>query len=228
MALKVIGAGFGRTGTASLKLALEQLGFGPCYHMSEVVANAGHMDLWNNAAAGNPDWDEIFKGYSSTTDFPASIYWRELADYYPDAKVVLSLRDAERWYESTQETIMSRKMMALLDGTPWRAMLRNTIDALFDGKIHDRDTLVRVFNEHTETVKAAFGPDRLLVFEAKQGWAPLCAFLGVPVPEADFPRVNSKEELQGMIDMLQSDMGRDMMHGKGMPKVMREQILGKE
>ena len=95
MALKVIGAGFGRTGTASLKLALEQLGFGPCYHMSEVLANAGHLGLWNHVAAGKPDWDEIFKGYSSTTDFPASIYWRELADYYPEAKIILSLRDPE-------------------------------------------------------------------------------------------------------------------------------------
>ncbi len=228
MALKVIGAGFGRTGTASLKLALEKLGFGPCYHMSEVLSNGGHMDLWNAAAGGSPDWDAIFKGYASTTDFPASIYWRELADYYPDAKIILSLRDAERWFESTQETILSRNMMGLMEGTPWRAMLRNTVDALFDGNIHDHDTLIRVFNDHTAAVKAAFGPDRLLVFEAKQGWAPLCAFLGVDVPDTEFPRVNSKEELQGMIAMLESDMGRDMMAGKGMPKAAREQVLGKE
>ncbi|MCK5748153.1 MAG: sulfotransferase family protein [Oricola sp.] len=228
MGLKVIGAGFGRTGTASLKLALEQLGFGPCYHMSEVLANAGHMDLWNAAAAGEPDWDAIFKDYASTTDFPASIYWRELANYYPDAKIILSLRDAERWWESTQETILSREMMRRLEGTPWRVMLENTIDALFDGNIHDHDTLIRVFNEHTQKVKAAFGPDRLLVFEAKDGWAPLCAFLGVAVPEGDYPRVNSKEELQGMIAMLESDMGRAMMQGKGMPKAMREQVFGKE
>ncbi len=228
MGLKVIGAGFGRTGTASLKLALEQLGFGPCYHMSEVLANAGHMDLWNAAAAGEPDWDAIFKDYASTTDFPASIYWRELANYYPDAKIILSLRDAERLCESTQETILSREMMRRLEGTPWRVMLENTIDALFDGNIHDHDTLIRVFNEHTPKVKAAFGPDRLLVFEAKDGWAPLCAFLGVAVPEGDYPRVNSKEELQGMIAMLESGMGRAMMQGKGMPKAMREQVFGKE
>ncbi|WP_165793584.1 sulfotransferase family protein [Hyphococcus luteus] len=228
MALKVIGAGFGRTGTASLKLALEKLGFGPCYHMSEVLANAGHMDLWNEVAAGKPDWDAIFKDYAATTDFPASIYWRELAAFYPDAKIVLSLRDAERWIDSTQETILSPKMMGLIEGTPWRAMLRKTVDAIFDGDIHDHDTLRRVFNEHNAAVKAAFGPDRLLVFEAKQGWAPLCAFLGVPVPDEDFPRVNSKEELQGMIAMLESDMGRDMMQGKGMPQAMREQVFGKD
>ena len=228
MALKVIGAGFGRTGTASLKLALEQLGFGPCYHMSEVLANAGHMDLWNDVAAGDPDWDAIFKDYASTTDFPAATYWRDLAAYYPDAKVILSLRDAERWYESTQETILSRSMMARLEGTPWRAMIRNTIDALFGGEIHDHDTLIRVFNEHNEAVKAAFGPDRLLVFEAKQGWAPLCAFLGVAVPAAPFPQVNSKDEMKGMIAMLESDMGRDMMAGKGIPKQVREKLFGKE
>ena len=228
MGLKVIGAGFGRTGTASLKLALEILGFGPCYHMSEVLANAGHMALWNDVAAGRPDWEQIFKGYSSTTDFPASIYWRELAAYYPAAKIILSTRDAERWFESTQETILSRHMMGLLEGTPWRTMLRNTIDALFDGKIHDHDTVVRVFNEHAAAVKGAFGPDRLLVFEAKQGWAPLCAFLGVPAPDEAFPKVNSKEELQDMIDMLNSDIGRDAMAGKGFPDSMRQQVFGKQ
>jgi hypothetical protein len=228
MALKVIGAGFGRTGTASLKLALEQLGFGPCYHMSEVLANAGHIDLWNDVAAGDPDWDEIFKNYESTTDFPASIYWRELAAYYPDAKVILSLRDAERWFESTQQTIMSSKMRSLLNCTPWGAMYDATIGALFDGKLHDHDTLIRVFNEHNAAVRAAFGPDRLLVFEAKEGWAPLCKFLRVPVPEAAFPQVNSKEEMQGLMSMLESDMGREMMEGKGMPKAVREQVFGKK
>lgn len=228
MALKVIGVGFGRTGTASLKLALDRLGFGPSYHMSEVLANGGHMDLWTDVAKGAPDWDEIFKNYSSTTDFPGATYWRELADYYPDAKIILSLRDAERWFESTQETILSPDMMKRVAGTPWKAMLKLTIDDLFGGRIHDRDTLVRVFNEHNAAVKAAFGPDRLLVFEAKDGWAPLCKFLGVPVPDEEFPRVNSKTELQGLIDMLESDMGRDMMQGKGMPSEIREQVFGKE
>ena len=228
MTLKVIGAGFGRTGTASLKLAVEKLGFGPCYHLSEVLANEGHMGLWSSVADGSPDWDEIFKNYNSTTDFPAATYWRELAAYYPDAKIILSLRDAERWFESTQETILSPAMMKLVAGTPWKAMLRKTIDELFDGKIHDHDTLIRVFNEHNAAVKAAFGPDRLLVFEAKQGWEPLCKFLGVPIPKEDFPRVNSKDELQGMIAMLESDIGRDMMAGKGMPKQVREQIFGKD
>ena len=228
MTLKVIGAGFGRTGTASLKLALEKLGFGPCYHMSEVLANAGHIDLWNAVAAGRPDWDEIFKNYNSTTDFPASIYWRELTEYFPDAKIILSLRDAERWFESVQQTIMSPKMRALLDGTPWGGMYNATIGAFFDHKLSDHDTLIRVFNEHSAAVKSAFGPDRLLVFEAKDGWAPICKFLGVPVPDEAYPRVNSKEEMQGLMDMLESDAGQEMMQGKGLPKAVREQLYGKE
>jgi len=228
MALKIIGAGFGRTGTASLKLALDKLGFGPCYHMSEVLANAGHIDLWHSVADNAPDWSAIFENYQSTVDFPASIYWRELAAHYPDAKVILSLRDAERWFESTQDTILSPRMWDLMRGTPWRAMLERTISPLFDNKINDHDTLIRVFNDHNEAVKAAFGPDRLLVFEAKDGWAPLCKFLGATAPDEEFPRVNSKAELQGMIDMLESDAGRAMMDGKGMPAQVREQLYGKE
>lgn len=228
MGLDVIGAGFGRTGTASLKLALETVGFGPGYHMSEVISNPGHIDLWNDVAAGAPDWDAIFKGYVSAVDFPAATYWRELADYYPDAKIILSLRDAERWYESTQETILSEKMWTLIGPTPWGRMVDRTVSRLFDGKIHDHDTLIRVYNGHNEAVKAAFGPDRLLVFEAKEGWAPLCAFLDVPVPDAPFPRVNSRTELQGMIAMLESEGGRAMMEGKGMPAEMRRQVFGEE
>jgi len=227
MALKVIGAGFGRTATASLKLALETLGFGPCYHMSEVLANAGHLDLWTDVADGKPNWDEIFKGYNSTTDFPASRYWRELAEYYPDAKIILSLRDPEKWFESTQDTIFSPRMWAILAGTKWERMLEKTINTLFDGKIHDHDAMVRVFNEHNAAVKAAFGPDRLLVFEAKEGWAPLARFLGVDVPDTEFPRVNSKTELQGMIDMLESPVGKGMMEGAGFPKEAREKVFGK-
>lgn len=228
MALEVIGAGFGRTATASLKLALETIGFGPCYHMSEVLANRGHIDLWNDVADGKPDWDTIYKDYRSAVDFPVSVYWRELAEFYPDAMIVLSWRDPERWYESTQETILSRQMWEFIGATPWGVMVDKIVGGLFEGKIHDRETLLRVYNAHVEAVKAAFGPDRLLVFEAKQGWAPLCAFLGAPVPEAPFPRVNSREELKNLIAMLESEGGRAMMEGEGMPAEVREQLFGKE
>lgn len=107
MVLKIIGAGFGRTGTASLKLALEQLGYDPCYHMKEVIQNPHFTEYWMRAADGSPDWEQIFDGYQATMDFPASSFWGELADYYPDAKVILTIRDAEDWFRSTQETVLN-------------------------------------------------------------------------------------------------------------------------
>ncbi|WP_375204687.1 sulfotransferase family protein [Hyphococcus sp.] len=227
MALKVIGAGFGRTGTSSLKLALERLGFGPCYHMSEALLYPGRLDLWMKAADGAPDWDAIFEGYQATVDWPAASYWRELADYYADAKVILSTRDPEKWFASTQETILSPQMWGMMEGTAFGDMAAKTINGLFDHKIHDRDTLIRVFKEHEAAVKAAIAPERLLVFEAKEGWAPLCAFLDVAVPDEPYPRVNSKEELQAFNALLDSDVGRAMMAGEGMPTEMMAKLFGK-
>lgn len=216
MTLSVIGAGFGRTGTASLKIALEQLGFGPCYHMSEVLSHAGHVDLWTKAADGAPDWEAIFKGFKSTVDFPAASYWRGLSAYYPDAKVILSLRDPESWFTSTQETILSPTIWEIIGSSPWGAMIDKTIHRLFDGKPNDHDTLIRVFNEHNAAVKAALPPARLLVFEAKEGWAPLCKFLNVAIPDGPYPRVNSKEDVQAIFDMIKSPVGLRMMQGLGM------------
>lgn len=216
MALKVIGAGYGRTGTASLKIALETLLGAPCYHMSEVLGNAGHVDLWLEAAAGRPDWDAIFNGYAATVDFPASTYWRELAAHYPDAKIVLSVRDAGRWVRSTQETIFSARMRELQADTKWGRMCRATIDDHVGGRMDDEAALLAAFEGHNAAVRAAFGPERLLVFEAREGWAPLCAFLGLPVPEAPYPNVNSKEEFDAVFGMLASPEGARVMNGEGM------------
>jgi hypothetical protein len=215
MTLSIIGAGFGRTGTASLKIALEMLGFGPCYHMSEVLTRRGHVGLWSDVAKGRPDWGAIFADYRATVDFPAANYWRALSAHYPKAKVILSVRDPDSWFQSTQETILSPRMIALARGTPWGEMVERTIHDFFDGKPHDRETLLRVFNAHNASVKAAFGPERLLVFEAREGWAPLCAFLGAPVPDAPYPRVNSKEEVEAMFAFIASPAGRRMMQGLG-------------
>ena len=121
MALTVIGAGLGRTATFSLKFALEHVGFGPCYHMAEVFAGARrNVPLWLEAVQGKPNWEAIFDGYTSTTDYPACTYWRELADFYPDAKVILSVRDPDTWFDSVSETIFSKQMQGLLAGTPLR------------------------------------------------------------------------------------------------------------
>jgi hypothetical protein len=216
MTLKVIGAGFGRTATASLKVALETLLHAPCYHMSEVLGNAGHIDLWLDAAADNPDWNAIFGNYVATVDFPASNYWRELANVYPEAKIVLSVRDAERWFQSTQETIFSKALQELHSGTKWSRMIKATIDDHIGGDSNDRETVIAAFDAHVVGIQNAFDSDRLLVFEAKDGWEPLCNFLGVPVPEGLYPHINSKEEFGAVIELLRSPIGAQAMNGDGM------------
>src|SRR5215467_3284539 len=120
MSLKLIGAGFGRTATLSLKLALEQIGYGPCYHMVEVMMNPESVPFWIRAADGDPDWEAIFKNYLSTVDFPGCTFWRALSEFYPEAKVLLSVRDPEKWFESTQATIFSEQSFQRLKQTPLR------------------------------------------------------------------------------------------------------------
>lgn len=217
MTLKLIGAGFGRTATASLKIALEKLYGAPCYHMSEVIANAGHIDLWQQAGAGKADWNTIFQGYAATVDFPAANYWRELAATYPDAKILLSVRDAERWFESTQETIFNPKLASLTKGSKWAQMIEATVYSHLGNKMDDRSALISAFHKHNDAVQDEFPEDRLLVFEAKEGWEPLCAFLGFDVPDEPFPHVNSKEEFQGIFELLNSPIGASVMNGEGMP-----------
>lgn len=217
MTLKVIGAGFGRTGTASLKLALETLLGGPCYHMTEVLGKPGQVDLWIDVATGNPDWDAIFDGYAATVDYPACNYWRELAVAYPDAKIVLSVRSPESWFESTQKTIFSERIQGYQKGTKWGEMCLNGVDKFVGGDLNDREAVIAAFNAHNEEVKSAFGPDRVLVFEAKDGWEPLCAFLGMPVPDEPYPNINSNEEFEGIYELLDSPIGPSVMNGEGIP-----------
>jgi len=196
MALKVIGAGVGRTATFSMKVALEHLGLGPCYHMSEVLAGARrNIPLWLDVVNGKPDWDRVFDGFQSTTDYPACSYWRELADYYPEAKVLLTVRDANTWFDSVSETIFSDQMQGSLAGTPAEAMMQGVIFSAFDGKAKDRAFMTDWFERRNQEVIDALPAERLLVFSPKQGWGPLCEFLGVPVPDGPFPRVNSRDEL---------------------------------
>jgi hypothetical protein len=198
MPLKVIGAGFGRTGTMSLKLALEQLGFGPCYHMVEIFPKPEAPDLWVAAANGKPDWDTIFSGYQSAVDWPVAHFWRELMDYYPDAKIILSLRDAEKWFASTQATIFSPAMLGASALPPaFGEIIAKTAFADIGGDPHNHDACIAAFNAHNARVKAVVPASRLLVYEAAQGWAPLCAFLGVPIPDAPYPRENTTDTFVG-------------------------------
>jgi len=204
MTIQVIGAGFGRTGTASLKLALEQLGFGPCYHMTEVFEHPQAIPLWVDVINGNPDWDTIFNGYASCVDFPACTHWRTLMEAYPDAKVILSMRDAGRWFDSVNETIMSPKTVEFSLNSPLSEMIKRNIYDLFDGRIHEREHMIERFNAHVQQVKDTVPADRLLVFEAKMGWNPLCEFLGVDAPSDPYPHVNTREDFAKLFDTAES------------------------
>ena len=194
--MNVIGAGVGRTATFSLKFALEHIGLGPCYHMSEVFASARRsIPLWLDVVNGKPDWDTIFDGYQSTTDYPACSYWRELADYYPDAKVVLTVRDADSWFDSVSETIFSDQMHGSLAGSPVETVMRGVIFDAFGDRRKDRAFMTDWFKRRNQQVIDALPRERLLVYSPQEGWEPLCAFLGVPLPDEPFPRINRRDEL---------------------------------
>ena len=212
MTLSVIGAGLGRTGTLSLKAALEHLGFGPCYHMAELFLHMEHVPLWIRAAEGEDVWDELFDGYVGTVDYPGCSFWRELAAKYPSAKVILSVRDANKWFDSTQETIFSPQMEGMLQSSPLSEFFRKTAWRDFSTDLHDRKAMVAAFQAHNAEVMRSVPKERLLVFEASEGWPPLCNFLGVPEPDAPYPRANSREEygaahsrtdMQGPLDLAQ-------------------------
>lgn len=200
MSLKVIGTGYPRTGTASLKLALETLGFGPCHHMREIMMYPESAALWAEAAEApdRADWDTVLAGYHSTTDAPGCSFWRELIDYYPDAKVIHSRRDPEKWFESTQATVFSPQWVERTLNLPLREFFQKAVYARFGERLHDRDAMLKQFAQHTDEVVATVPGDRLLVFEAGDGWEPLCEFLGVPVPDKPYPRVNTREEMAAL------------------------------
>lgn len=206
MTLEIIGSGLGRTGTKSLQSALNLLGFGPCHHMVEVFAHPETMPLWVAAGEGRPDWDAIFAGYRSMVDYPGAHYWRQLAAYYPDAKVLHTVRDPDKWFDSTQATIFSARNSSVHAANDPAAVAENPMVAFFasftgDFRAHiaDRAWMTDHFRRHTEAVKAAIPPERLLVYEAGQGWAPLCEFLGVAVPDEPYPSENSTAEFQARL-----------------------------
>jgi hypothetical protein len=196
MPLSVIGAGFGRTGTMSLKLALDRLGFGPCYHMVEVFKNPKASGYWEAAADGRPvDWEEVFAGYGSTVDWPSATFYKQLANAYPEAKVILTVRDPEAWFASTQATIFSRHIR---DDTEddWQRMVLKVIGDLFDRRMTDKAKLIEVYRRHNEEVRRTIPQERLLVYEVADGWEPLCRFLDAEVPNESMPRANSTDEFR--------------------------------
>lgn len=196
--VRVIGAGFGRTGTHTLKTALEALGFGPAYHMYEVFQHPEHATIWQAAARGEAvNWDEVLGAYDSTTDWPAAAFYDQHLARWPDARVILTIRDPESWYRSCRNTIAhgieTWEIPPDEDQVP--EMIREVIwEGTFDGRFADRDHALTVYNRHNDEVRAHVPDHQLLVYEVRQGWEPLCRFLGVPVPDAPFPHTNSSEE----------------------------------
>lgn len=220
--MKIIGAGFGRTGTSSLKVALEELGFGPCYHMTEVFAHPEHAESWDAARRGEKvDWDGLLDEYHAAVDWPACTFYEELMAKYPDAKVLLSVRDPERWYESTRDTIYELSKLTVISpfsrptfrlvglfapglGKIFRMNTRLIWDDTFDGRFEDRDYAKSVFERHNAEVRRKVPPEKLLVYEVKDGWGPLCEFLGVEAPDKPFPRLNDTAEMRQRVRMLRA------------------------
>jgi hypothetical protein len=200
MALSVIGAGLPRTGTMSLKLALERLGFGPCLHMIEVIQNQAAAPLWIAAAEGRPDWEAIFAGYASAVDAPSAMFWRTLIEVYPGAKVILTVRDRDRWFASTQATILADEHTSGLFEGAMQEMIETVWFSYLDHRLKDRAHLLDVFARHNAEVRDAVPPERLLVYETGAGWEPLCAFLGVPVPGEPYPHSNTTGEFHARRD----------------------------
>ena len=206
MSLAVMGPGFGRTGTMSLKLALETLGFGPCHHFAEVVAHPEQVPHWLRVAAGKfVVWDEVFASYRSQVDWPGAHVWRELAAAYPEAKVVLTVRPEEQWWTSFSATI--GKLMDSPNQVPLTPHIGTLLNVgieliqvqTFGCAPTDREGVLAAYRRRTEEVRAAIPSKRLLVFDVAEGWTPLCRFLDAPVPDAPFPRVNDTEQYWKMM-----------------------------
>jgi hypothetical protein len=196
--LDVIGPAFGRTGTLSMKAALERLGFGPCYHMTEVY-DRGHLDQWIDVIEGRPaDWDAIFGGFRAVVDWPASGFWKSIKAANPKAKVVLTRRDPDAWFESLSNTIFQALHAPSDDPerTRWRVYTRKLILEQTFGNDLGHDNVVAVLRAHENDVVASVPPDELLVFDVGDGWEPLCAFLRVPVPDEPFPHANTTDEFR--------------------------------
>lgn len=192
MSLKVIGTGFGRTGTDSMRLALNMLGFGPTHHMVEILENPALKERWRALAQGAaPDWDYLFEGYNSCIDWPSAYYWRELIAAYPDARVLLTWRTPDSWWTSFSNTIVKS-----VSDTDDPASLGRTLIAekTFGGRMDDRDHAIATYEANVAEVIATVPADRLLVHRLGDGWGPLCAHLGLPVPEEDYPNRNKKKD----------------------------------
>jgi hypothetical protein len=203
--LSVIGPGFGRTGTLSLKLALEQLGLGPCHHMMEVAKSPQQLRYWQDAAAGRPvDWEQVFADYRSTADWPSAHYWQELSAAFPEAKVILTVRPEQGWWASFSQTILPlmQRYTEIPDPHVRSVLAMGTAivaEQTMSGRPEDEATALAAYRRRMADVTAEIAPERLLVFDVADGWQPLCRFLGLPVPDMPFPRTHSVDEFWQMV-----------------------------
>ena len=194
MSLSVIGAGFGRTGTFSLNLALELLGFGPCHHMDDVIQSEQQKSWFLAAGKGAlVDWDEVYAGFNSAVDWPTCYFWRELAMRYPEARIILTTRDPAQWFESATRTIFQTMQNG---ANPESFGVTVVLNNVFGRNVTDARHAISVMETHNRAVIAAIPAERLLVYEVTDGWGPLCSFLRVPEPIEPFPRSNNVEEFQ--------------------------------
>lgn len=197
MTLEIIGAGFGRTGTYSLKAALEHLGIGPCHHMSEVINDPEQIEAWSAVAKGSPNYEAIFAGFRSAVDFPTSAYWQDVFAAMPDAKVILSHRDAEDWYGSFSQTILPLildKEAWPKNAVPWFEMIEEVIIGKALGGRTDRAGTLEAYRANEAAARHLEAQGKALVFSVRDGWEPLCRFLGVDVPDAPFPKTNARAD----------------------------------
>ena len=200
--LKVVGAGVGRTGTHSLKIALEQLLGGTCHHMVEVFAHPDEVPVWTDAIDGKSiDWPALMQGYRAQVDWPGGSFWPELSAANPDALVLLSTRDPDTWFTSCSNTIFAGLRQMVDGGDQWMAAMLRLFKERFSDQIQDRDAMVAAYEKHNDAVRAAIPEERLLEWTPSDGWDPICERLGVPVPSEPFPVTNTTKEFREMMGM---------------------------
>jgi hypothetical protein len=195
MTLQVVGAGVGRTGTNSLKIALEQLLGQPCHHMHEIFDHPAEVPAWMDAIAGCPvDWSSMLVGYAALVDWPGASFWPELTAANPDALVLLSVRDPESWYMSASNTIFGVFDHAPPEMQPWFESMRRLLGQRFSDQLDDPTAMMTAFERHNDAVRRAIPAERLLEWTPGDGWEPICARLGFDVPDAEFPKTNDTNQ----------------------------------
>ncbi|CAN5195076.1 sulfotransferase family protein [soil metagenome] len=222
MSIKIIGAGLPRTGTNTLKASLEKLGYSKTYHMKELLDHPENLHYWLTLQkTGSTNWDELYNGYQATVDFPAYPWYKEHMNRYPEAKVILTVRPFEKWYTSLHSTIWQAgpqtigQKLSMISKLMFNSRLRSVIkcvkfakSSIFEkhlqGKFADKTFAEEVFNKHIEDVEASVPADKLLVYDVRDGWEPLCRFLNVPQPSEPLPHLNKKENFKEMLAEIMS------------------------